>query len=1097
MSPATSISGLSPERRRVEPATTGPREAKTFPLSYGQQQLWFVEQVAPGKPTYHIDNAKRLAVAVNVNVLRRCLEEMTRRHEILRTTFETREDGQPVQVVAPALSIELPVIDLRGLPETEQEFEAVRVATEEVRRPFSLTRGPLWRAGLLQRGEVDYILLFTIHHLITDGWSMGVLFRELAALYQAFSSGQPSPLSDLRVQYADFVTWQRHCSCGEEFTLQLDYWKSQLNELPVMNLPTDHVRPPLPSFRGACHSFSLPMALASALRALSRHEGVTLFTTLLAAFQALLQRYTGQDDIVVGTTIANRNREEFKELIGFFVNTVVLRTPLSGNPSFRSLLKRVREVVSGALAHQDLPFERLVQELQPQRDFSRNPLFQVAFQRLRGPRSTQDDPKIFSSWRAVHGGTAKVDLWLDVYESPKEFGGAFEYSTDLFDAPTIARMASHFHTLLEGVVADPDQRVSDLPILTQTERHELLAKGNNPSAGVSQDASIHRLFEIQVERSPDEVAVVFGEQAITFRELNRRANQIAHYLIAVGVCAETPVAICSERSIDAVVGILGILKAGGAYVPLDPSYPKLRLAFMLEETRAPVLLTQQRLARAIPSSEAKVLRLDADWDSIARCSDQNPTTPVTPANLGCVLFTSGSTGTPKGILATHRGFINRFSWMWRTYPFESHEVCCQRTALSFVDSVWEIFGPLLQGIRTVIIPDEVLEEPRSLLEVLADERVTRIVLVPSLMERVLDPDLARHLPHLKYWVSSGEALSPGLSEHFQACVPHGILINLYGSTEVSADVTCCEVTRHRPSARVPIGRPISNTNVHVLDRHLQPVPVGVPGELYVAGESLARGYLKAADLTAERFLPDPFSTRSGGRLFRTGDVARRLPDGDLEFLGRADQQVKLRGQRIELGEIEAVLRKQPAIREAVVTVWPSRAGSHADPRLVAYCVPAQQLHPGSAELRSFLESRLPRYMVPSVFLWVEALPRTPNGKVDRQALQNPEQTRPDSERRPYVPPGTPTEETLTAIWEEVLGIDRVGLRADFFCDLGGHSLLATQVLSRVRDRFQVEIPLYLFFQHSTVAALAERIDGYRSPTALDDDVTAGYVQGTL
>jgi amino acid adenylation domain-containing protein len=1040
-----------------------------FPASFAQQRLWFLDQLELQSAAYNIPASIHLNVALDVEALEQSLNALIERQEVLRTTF-VAVDGQPMQVIAPSLKVPLPVVDLSALPEAQREAEALRLANEEAQRPFDLVQGPLLRTTLLKLAAEEYVLLLTIHHIISDGWSLGVLYEELVTLYQAFSTGQPSPLPDLPIQYVDFALWQQERLQGEELAGQLDYWKQHLAGAPaLLELPTDRPRPAVPTSQGSTYLVTLSKELDKALKTLSRQEGVTLYMILVAAFQTLLYRYTSQDDMVIGTFIAGRTQAETEALIGFFVNTLVLRIDLSGNPSFRDLLKRVRGVIFDAYAHQEVPFDYLVRELHPTRSLGQNPLFQVMLT-LAPPLSAL--PPGWEPARMVgETGAAKFDLSLELADRSEGLICLFEYSTDLFDEATIARMAGHWRTLLEGILADPSQRLSELPLLTEAERQQLLVEWNDTLTDYPRDLSLHQLFEVQVERTPDAVAEVYENEHLTYRELNSKANQLAHHLQHLGVESEVLVGICMERSLDMMVGLLGILKAGGAYVPLDPTYPPERLAFMVEDARVQVLLTQQRLIERLPRHEARVVCLDTGWEAIAQESEENLVSGIKGENLAYMLYTSGSTGKPKGVLGTHRASINRFYWMWETYPFEPGEVCCQKTSLSFVDSIWEIFGPLLQGIRTVIIPDTVIKDPQRMLQTLATHSITRIVLVPSLLRVLLDTeaDLQNQLPHLKYCISSGEALPLELAQRFLKSMPHSVLINLYGSSEVAADVTCYDTRSNTSPTCIPIGRPIANTQIYLLDRHMQLVPIGVAGELYVGGDALARGYFNRPELTAERFIRHPFSDVPGACLYKTGDWAHYRVDGTIELIGRLDHQVKIRGFRIELGEIEAVLVQPPAVQQAVVV---AREDMPGDKRLAAYVVPQPQQMPAVSDLRGYLKAKLPDYMVPSAFVLLEALPLTPNGKVDRRALPAPDYSR--SELESFVAPRTPIEEMVAASWSQVLGIERVGIHDDFFA-LGGHSLLAMQVISRLRAMAQVELPLRSFFEAPTVARLAETI----------------------
>ncbi|MFQ5794192.1 MAG: amino acid adenylation domain-containing protein, partial [Candidatus Bipolaricaulia bacterium] len=1022
---------------------------------------------------YNLSFAARLNAPLDVAALEQSLNEIVNRHEVLRTTFAT-VDGQPVQVIALDLILSLPVVDLRELPETEQETELRQLAIEEAQRPFDLARGPLLRLILLQLGEEEYVVLFTMHHIVSDAWSMGIFIREIAVLYQAFSTGRPSPLPELPIQYADFAVWQRERFQDEMLETQLAYWKQQLGDrLPVLELPIDRPRPAIQSHRGAHHPLALPKSLTDSLNALSRQEEVTVFMTLLAAFKALLHRYTGQDDIVVGSPIAGHNRAEIEELIGFFINTLVLRTDLSGDPTFRELLGRVREVALGAYTHQDLPFERLVDELQPERDLSLNPLFQVMFQLLNAPMSTLELPDLSLNPLEIDNEIARFDLALFMIDA-NGLKGWMEYNTDLFDADTIAQMARHFQTLLEGIVADPDQRLSELPLLSAAECHQLLVEWNDTQADYPKDVCIHQLFEAQVERTPDAVAVVYEDQQLTYRELNRRANQLAHHVRTLGVRPEVSVGMFMERSLELVVGLLGILKAGGVYVPFDPTYPKARLTLMLEDTQASVLLTQERLVKRLPECSAKIVCLDTDWGVIAQESVENPINEVTTDHLAYVIYTSGSTGTPKGVMVEHRGLRNLAEVQAQTLDVAEGSRVLQLVTFSFDASLWDVFMALLTGgTLYVATPESRLPGP-ALIQLLRDQAITTVTLPPSVLAALP----AEELPALRTITVTGEACPADIVARW---APGRRFFNGYGPTEatIGATIGACTADGRKPT----IGRPFANVNIYLLDAHLQPVPIGVPGELYIAGVSLARGYLNDPGLTAEKFIPNPFSDEPGTRLYKTGDLARYRPDGQIEFLGRTDHQVKIRGFRIELEEIEAVLDQHPAVREAVVL---TREDAPGGKRLVAYVVSNQEQAPMPGELRSFLKEKLPDYMVPSAFVMLDALPLTPNGKVDRRALPKPVRISPEVEKS-FVAPRTPTEEKLAEIWAQVLGVEQVSIHDNFF-ELGGHSLLIPQLILRVREAFQMELPLRYLFEAPTVAELAQALDVIQQegpPTTID------------
>ncbi|WP_292766899.1 non-ribosomal peptide synthetase, partial [Nostoc sp. NOS(2021)] len=1047
--------------------------SQELPLSFAQQRLWFLAQFEPNSPFYNIPAAVRLQGELNLKGLQQSFKEILRRHEALRTNFQTRE-GQAVAVISSATSLLLPVFDLSELPSNQQEAEIRQLVDLEAHQPFDLNSDLLLRVKLLRLNELEHILLLTMHHIASDGWSVGVLVREVATLYQTCCEQQSSSLAELPIQYVDFAAWQRQWLQAEVLQSQISYWKKQLEGAPaILELPTDHPRPAVITFQGASYSFNLSLELSQALNKFSQQQGSTLFMTLLAAFQTLLWRYTGNEDIVVGSPIANRNRQEIEGLIGFFVNTLVLRTNLAGNPTFGELLTRVREVALGAYAHQDLPFEQLVEQLQPQRDLSYTPLFQVMFVLQNAPMSALELPGLTLSLLESESRTAKFDLTLYMTETAEGLVGTLEYNSDLFESNRISRMAGHLQTLLSGIVANPQQQLLDLPLLTEVEL-ALLAEWNHTEVEYPQEKCIHQLFEAQVEQTPNAIAVVFEDQQLTYRELNTRANQLAHYLQKLGVKPEVLVGICTERSLDMIVGLLGILKAGGAYVPLDPNYPQERLSFILKDSQVPVLLTQARLLEKLPEHEAQIVCLDTNSNVITQQSKYNPISISRADTQAYVIYTSGSTGQPKGVFGLHRGAVNRFHWMWQIYPFVQGEVCCQKTSLNFVDSVWEIFGPLLQGVTTVIVPDEVVKDPQQFVATLTDNNVTRLVLVPSLLRILLNTSsvLQFQLPQLKLWISSGEALSIDLLGQFRQSLPDSTLLNLYGSSEVSGDVSCYSLSPQAPLPEcVLIGRAIANTQIHVLDASRQSVPIGVRGELYISGDGLARGYLNQPELTAEKFIPNPFSDKSTARLYKTGDLARYLPNGDIEYIGRIDHQVKIRGFRIELGEIEALISQHSAVRETVIVV---RLDSADSQRIVAYVVPDSKEKLTITELRRFLESKLPHYMVPAVFVMLEALPLTPNGKVDRKALPTPEFTQLFSESD-FIPPATPIEQMLAGIWAEVLGIEKIGIYNNFF-ELGGHSLLATQVISQVRKVFQQEVSLRRLFEQPTIAGLAKDIE---------------------
>ncbi|MBA3439856.1 MAG: amino acid adenylation domain-containing protein, partial [Pyrinomonadaceae bacterium] len=924
------------------------KEVFVFPVSFAQQRLWFLDQLEPGSSAYNIPVAVRMSGRLDHGVLRQTLDALVARHESLRTTFTTEGDD-PVQVVAPGAEMELLIVELERLSEAEREPEALRLVVEDAQRPFDLTRGPLVRASLLRLKEDEHILVVTMHHIISDGLSMEIFLRELALVYEALVTGKQPSLAELPIQYADFAVWQREWLKGEVLEEQLAYWRGQLaGAPPVIDLPIDHPPTIVKSFRGEWQSRELSPQLAERLRDLSRREGVTLFMTLLAAFQLLLARYTNQEDIVVGSPTAGRNRAEVEGLIGCFVNTLVLRTDTSGDPTFRELLKRVREVALGAYAHQEVPFERLVEELQPERDLGRNPLFQVLFVAGSNPLQAQKLPGLTLSLVEFDSGTAQLDLTLQVIERAGGLSCLLAYNTDLFEATTMTRMLGHFEVLLEAVVANPVQPLSTLSFLTEEERRQLLVEWNAAEVNYRPDGrSIPELFEAQVERTPDHVAAIFDREQLTYDELNRRANHLAHYLRKRGVKPEVLVGICMERSVEMLVALLGVLKAGGAYVPLDPAYPEQRLSFMLKDARATVVLTQEKLATKLSGQEVEAVCLDADWEMIARESGQNPAAGVKPENLAYVIYTSGSTGRPKGVLIEHRALINHCRAVTEHYELRPEDRILQFASISFDVAAEEIFPAWLTGAAIVLQPDQAGASFADFLRFLEKEELT-VINIPASYWHEWTLDLARtnsRLPSsVRLVIVGNEKVLPERFTLWRKFVGDQVRwINAYGPTEATITATTYEpageLEEQRedwPLGSMPIGRPLAGKQIYLLDRYMNPVPVGVAGELYIGGNTLARGYLDRPELTAERFIRDPFGGEPGARLYKTGDRARYLPEGDLEFLGRVDQQMKVRGYRIEAGEVEAALLGHGGVRDAVVI---AREDAPGDTRLVAYVIP--------------------------------------------------------------------------------------------------------------------------------------------------------------
>jgi amino acid adenylation domain-containing protein len=1051
------IAGLSPAKRAVFEQRLREKDAhvpdeqqriprrstsEPYPLSFAQQRLWFLDRFEPNNPFYNIPKAIHIKGALNTEALRKSLDAILARHESLRTTFDTVE-GKPVQVISEHRELKLSFIDLSELPKAEREKEMGHLLKQEARRPFNLSQDLMLRATLLRLSRVEHILLVVLHHIASDGWSWGILYKELAEFYEHFITGKQSSLPELPIQYADFSVWQRNWLQGEVLERQLSYWKDRLaGAPPLLELPTDRPRPAIQSYPGAVESAVLPDDLLEALHELSTREDVTLFMILFAAFKVLLNRYTGQEDIVVGTPIANRTRVELEGLIGFFVNTLILRTDVSGNPSFREVLGRVRDVAFGAYAHQDLPIEMLVAELQPERDMSHLPLLQVMFVLQNLPGKSPSLSNLTLTPLELDTGTARLDLTLFIYKSGTETIYSFKYNTDLFEASTISRMLGHYQTLLESIATGPDQRIGQVPLLSEAERHQMLVEWNDTRADYPRDRCVHQLFEAQVQQTPDATAVMFEDQRLTYRELNERANQLAHYLRDLGVGPEALVGICLERSVEMVVGLLGILKAGGAYVPLDPAYPHERLAFMLSDSQAEVLLTLEKLAAKFSEPGRQVVCLDAQWQAIAQESRERPESAVSPENLAYVIYTSGTTGTPKGVLIAHRGLCNLAVSHIRNYQAGPGSRVLHLVSFSFDAATAHLFLALCSG-ATLCLAEDSLVFGDALIQMLRDHSITH-ALLPAAVLATLPFE---QLPALQV-ISSGAGVCP--PDLVVRWAKGRKFLNVYGPTEatiVSTMAKCADGDR-----RPPIGRPIANTQIYILDGHLQPVPIGVPGELYIGGVGLARGYLNRPELTREKFIPHPFSDQPGARLYKTGDLARYLPDGNIDFLGRIDHQVKLRGLRIEPGEIQAALSQHPAVQESVVVMREDLPGNK---RLVAYVVYPPNKTPLAADLRGFLKAKLPDYMIPSAFVMLDALPLTPSGKVDRRALPAPDRGRPETEESSATP-NTPMQSLIAEIWREALGLEHVSVYDNFF-DLGGHSLLSIEVIAKLEKKLGVRV----------------------------------------
>jgi amino acid adenylation domain-containing protein len=1058
-----------------------PEVAGVTPLSYAQQRVWLSQQLDPKSPVYNVYQTWRIRGALDSDVLERTLQAIIHRHGALRTVVRV-VDAAPCQVILEPRPYELAIEDLRGRSFEDLETVCTEIARDEVNRPFDLTMGPLIRAKLWRLGDEDYVFLLNMHHIVTDGWTFAVIHREMGVLYGAFAGGNALALPDLPLEYRDYAVEQREYLEADVLGDQLGYWKERLADLSPLRLPTDRPGNSWSTFKGGREGFSLGQALSQKVKSLSREEGVSLFTTLLACFKVLLFRYSGQTDVAVGTFKHGRTRGELESLVGMFVNTLVLRTDFSGDPSFLELLQDVRKTCKGAFTHEELPFDLLVDELQPERQVGRNPLFQVSIN-YHASVVAPDFPDLTVSQFTVgrfgssqlRNDTAKFDLELTWYDSEHEVEGLIEYSTDLFDRSTIRRVIAHLRMLIEAIVTDPSRPVSRLPLLTEAERRRLLVEWNATETAFPHATTLAERFEAQVAATPGRVAVVFGDLQLTYRELHDRASHLAGFLsrhseIGPDVC----VGLCTERSIEMVVGILGILKAGGAYVPLDPDAPPGRLAFMIHDAGIDCLLTQDHLRAELPDFGGTVLALDADWDMITQARGGSVESGVTADNLAYVIYTSGSTGVPKGVMISQGAISNHMDWMQRAFPLTETDCIAQKTPFAFDASVWEFFAPLLVGARLAVAGKDGHRDPSYLARFVTENNVTILQVVPTFLRQLLEESLPSN-GSLQRLFCGGEVLPIDLVGRWCAS-SSATLINLYGPTETAIDALSRVCGDPERFLSVPVGRPVANTQAYVLDSAMQPVPIGVSGELYLGGRQLARGYVGRADLTAERFLPDPFSPAPGARLYKTGDLVRFRADGDLEYLGRIDHQIKIRGFRIELGEIETVLGELPLIRETVVIV---REDSPGDKRIVAYVVPSDGPR-SHHDLRQALKQRLPDYMVPAHFVTLKALPLMPNGKVDRKALPAPSGTR-ESLETIYVAPSTPIEQQLVAIWQEVLGSELVGVKDNFF-ELGGNSLLATQVVSRVREALQVELKLQHFFELPSIAGLAGALEILNSST---------------
>ncbi|RNF82344.1 non-ribosomal peptide synthetase [Montanilutibacter psychrotolerans] len=1088
------LAGLSPEKRALlmqqlarqgatKKAGIGRRlRPDRIAPSSAQQRLWILDQLSPGSAVYNVPASHWLQGVLDIAVLQRAFDEIVRRHESLRTVIACDDAGAHQQVQLPA-PVPVTRLDLRHLPTDARESAALAAARDEAARPFDITRGPLLRALLVQLADDRYLLTLNAHHIAVDGWSLGIVHDELHQLYTAFQAGRESPLAELPVQYVDYAMWQNEQLDTDAMRQQLAYWQEHLSgRLPVLELPGDRARPAVQSHRGEVSRSLLPTADYENLKRLCRQERVTPFMAVLAAFNTLLLRYSGQADQIIGVGVANRSREELEPLIGFFVNTLALRTDLSGNPTFRELLARVKDATLGAYSHQDLPIERLMETLDLDRALSHSPLFQAMLFFQNFPSGDAHLPGLTLTpidFDRINQGTARTDLSLFASEADEGLWLFLEYATDLFDEATVVAFSRHLRQLLRSVVADPSRRIAELAILDDDERRQVLCDWNDTRRDIPFDVPLHALVEAQVAQRPDAVAIEHDGNRLTYAELDAQADALANVLVAHGAGPGELVGLFVERSPRMLVALLGVLKAGAAYVPLDPGYPAERLAFMLEDAAARLVVTERDLLPQLPVSTARPVLIE---DALR---DGNPdrtnraASGVGPEDLAYVIFTSGSTGRPKGVQIPHRAAVNFLASVAREPGLSAGDALCAVTTLSFDIALLELLLPLTVGARIVLADRATASDGAALVALLARSGCTVMQATPATWRMLLDAGWQGGDLRV---LCGGEALTRELADRLLRCTAQ--VWNLYGPTETTVWSTVERIGTDDTS--ISIGRPLANTEVYVVDANLQPVPVGVPGELLIGGLGVARGYLSRPDLTAEKFIPDPFGTRPDARLYRTGDLARWRRDGKLEVVGRIDHQVKLRGFRIELGEIECVLAEHAAARQVVVACREDRPG---DKRLVAYVVAHDGAVPTNAELRSFARERLPEYMVPATCVVLAQLPMTPNGKVDRRALPAPDSDASESDA--FVAPRNAEEEVLTGLWAEVLGRERVGIHDDFF-DLGGHSLLATQLITRVNKAFGGEVPLRLLFEAPTVAAFSERLLQHRMDD-VDDDALAGML----
>jgi len=1047
----------------------GREKYSPIPLSFAQERLWFLDQLNPGNPAYNICRAFRITGPLDISILKTCVDKIIRRHEALRTSIQVI-NGEPFQIIHNDIQKPLKYMDLTKNPNCTQGEQIKHILKTEAKKPFDLSKIPLFRIIVLKTENRCFKFLLVIHHIISDGWSMTIFMNELTALYNAYRKGEAINLPKPDIQYGDYAVWQKSWFNGKTREDLIAFWKNELNNYSVMlNLPTDRARPAQQIISGSILPIQISKKMMDSIKSFCHREDVTLFMMFFAAFNTLLYRYAGDEDIMTGTPIANRNQPGINALFGFFVNTLALRTNLSGRPSFRELLGRVRHTSLKAYANQEMPFEKLVQVIHPERNLSQNPIFQVMFTFQNMPKPNLQFADLVFTAESVHNDTSKFDLSLTCAEDSEGLTGSLEFNTDIFDKRTAGRMLDHYRILLQAILENPDQRIHRLPILSRAEKQKIMVDWNKKQVTYPENLGIHHLFERQVELFPDKTAVVFEDKQITYIELNNRANQLAHHLIDLGVETETLVGVYLEPSIEAVVGIIGILKAGGAYVPLNPDDPVDRQAMILEDARVHLLLTKGRTPLQFQDQNVPMVDMTNDWSNIALQNDYNPGRDIQPSDLMYIIYTSGSTGRPKGVMITHKNIVALLHTHKHVTRERNPRIGTSVSPLSFDVSVEECWSCLSFGGTLHIIRHELVIDGDYFANYIVKHKITATYIYPQLI-----PEICRYLSRvkdrleLKCVLTGLQPKTEGTMQHLRDLSDELRILNVYGPTETTYGATFFNFQKSRNSHRdVPIGIPYPNYQTFIVDSFLQPVPIGVQGEILIGGTGLARGYLNQPDLTDKKFIPNLFSDQPGSRLYRTGDLGRFLPDGNIEFLGRLDNQVKIRGYRIELGEIESVLEQHPHIREAVVS---TKSDSTGEERLVAYCVLSHGHTTDTQEIKDFTKLKLPVYMVPPAIVILDAMPRTTSQKIDRSRLPEPDRNHPDPNKT-YFAPQTPVEEVVVHIWSEVLGIEQIGTHDNFF-DLGGDSLLAIRVTSRIRDTFSHEISARHFFENPTITEYA-------------------------